>query len=60
MGCSALHFAAAVGKQRCIKLLLEAGADTGMTDKDGALGQPGISMIDKCVSQSQPLHLVTL
>ncbi|KAF5840488.1 hypothetical protein DUNSADRAFT_16579 [Dunaliella salina] len=34
-GQSALHFAAALGKQDCVQLLLEAGADGNLQDKDG-------------------------
>ncbi|KAL6760393.1 hypothetical protein V8C86DRAFT_2555004 [Haematococcus lacustris] len=32
---SALHFAAALGKQDCVRLLLEAGANPNLQDKDG-------------------------
>ncbi len=33
--CSALHFAAALGKVDCAKLLLEAGADPNLQDTQG-------------------------
>jgi signal recognition particle protein len=33
--CSALHFAAAVGATKCVKLLLDAGADPDLQDREG-------------------------
>ena len=33
--CSGLHFAAAVGNPRCARLLLKAGADVDVPDKEG-------------------------
>ncbi len=38
---SALHFAAALGKVDCVRLLLEAGADPNLQDKEGAWRGPG-------------------
>jgi len=32
---SALHFAAALGNVDCVKLLVEAGADVDLADKEG-------------------------
>ena len=39
--CSALHFAAGLGKVDCIKLLLEAGVDVNLQDKEGEIGTGG-------------------
>jgi hypothetical protein len=33
--CSALHFASAVGATRCVRLLLDAGADPDLQDREG-------------------------
>jgi hypothetical protein len=39
--CSALHFVAAIGNVKCIKLLADAGADLNLQDKEGER-QPGV------------------
>lgn len=36
---SALHFVAAIGNTKCVKLLIDAGADLDLQDKEG--GRPG-------------------
>lgn len=33
--CSALHFAAAIGNVKCVKLLADAGADINLQDREG-------------------------
>lgn len=33
--CSALHFVAAIGNAKCVKLLIDAGADINLQDKEG-------------------------
>jgi hypothetical protein len=33
--CSALHFVAAIGNANCVKLLIDAGADINLQDKEG-------------------------
>lgn len=38
--CSALHFAAGLGNVDCAKLLIEAGADLNVQDREGAHAQP--------------------
>ncbi len=37
---SALHFAAALGSVECVKVLVEAGADVNLQDKEGMLRLP--------------------
>lgn len=38
--CSALHFVAAIGNAKCVKLLIDAGADINLQDKEGeSVGQ---------------------
>lgn len=33
--CSALHFVSAIGNVKCVKLLIDAGADLNLQDKEG-------------------------
>ncbi len=47
--CSALHFAAALGQVDATKMLVEAGADVNLQDKDGEASRPTTRLLPFCL-----------